>query len=314
MVWLCAAALAADIHGITLSTHTWGAEWGSDALPPALDELSELGVNWVAFHPYARILGDGTVQWRPIDPYDPPEWLTRPIREAHARGMKVMVTPHLAYWGGPFSWRGDIRFEDEAAWERFFTSYRQWLATLAVVTRDADAFVVGSELDATLAREAEWRQTIIAVRSVFPGPLTYAANWDKYREVPFWDALDAVGIQAYFPLSAAGQPDAAALAEGWTRWKRDLEAFHRRTGKIVVFTELGYDDSPRAATAPWENGRGGEDLQRECLRAALRAVDEMPFVVGAFLWKWFPGGAESGDFDMSRPDLRAVVAERWSGR
>jgi hypothetical protein len=313
LTWLSLGlAWAADIRGVTLSTHTWGAEWGSDAVSPALGELSELGANWVAYHPYARIGADGTVSWRPIDPNHPPEWLVRPIREAHARGMKVMVTPHLAYWGGPFSWRGAITFTDEASWQRFFVSYRQWIATLAVATREADAWVVGSELDATLARERDWRDTIAALRSVYPGPITYAANWDRYREVPFWDAVDAVGIQAYFPLSSGEHPDSRELTAAWERWAAELRSFHESTGKIVVFTELGYDDSEQAAAEPWANGSGGAELQRECLRAALRAVDEMPFVVGAFLWKWFPGAPGYGDFDMARPDLRQVIAERWS--
>lgn len=310
--WILSGAWAADIRGVTLSTHTWGAEWASDALPADLDALGQLGVNWVAFHPYAQISGDGTVSFRPFDPEAPPEWLARPIRDAHARGMKVLVVPHLAYWGSPFTWRGDITFHDDAAWARFFASYRRWLVALAAATRGADALVVGSELDGTVAHADEWRAAIAATRAVFPGPLTYAANWDRYRAVPFWDALDAIGIQAYFPVSSAADPDAAALAAGWARWRAELQAFHYRTGKYVVFTELGYDDSGRAAAEPWANGEGAPEVQRECLRAALRAVDESPFVVGAFLWKWFPGTSGSGDFDVGRADLRAIIAERWA--
>ena len=68
--------------------------------------------------------------------------------------------------------------------------------------READAFVVGTELDRILNHEAEWRTLIAEVRSIMKVPLTYAANWTDYKRVPFWDALDVIGIQAYFPVAS----------------------------------------------------------------------------------------------------------------
>lgn len=314
LAWV-AVASAADIRGMTVSTPSWGWEWGTDPMAASLDVLADLGVNWVSFHPYARIGADGSVRSRPFDPESPPDWLARPIREAHARGMKVMVTPHLAYWGGPFSWRGAIAFPDPVARERFFREYERWVADLARATAGADAFVVGSELDGTVAHETEWRRVIASVRSATTSPLTYAANWDTFERVPFWDAVDAVGIQAYFPLvDAPGIPDDAALDAGWDRINARMHAFFERTGKHVVFTELGYDAGPEAARQPWASGSGGPDgerLQRACLAAALRAIDREPAVIGAFLWKWFPGELPVGDFRMSRADLRAVIAAGW---
>jgi hypothetical protein len=275
-------------------------------------------VNWIATHPYAGVSVDGAVTvWHPTDPAAPPDWLAAPIRAAHARGQKVMIVPHLAHWGSGFTWRGDIRFADPAARARFFYEYGRWLVSVAASVPDADAFAVGSELDATVAHEAEWRAVVAAVRSVYAGPITYAANWDRAEEVPFWDAVDAIGIQAYYPLvDGAGAPDDAALDAGWDRALARVRALHERTGKHVVFTELGYDAGPQAAREPWASGAGpqGSDLQVRCLRAALRAIDREPAVVGAFLWKWFPGEAPVGDFRVSAPPMRAVVAERWAPR
>lgn len=318
MWWLVVAASAAEIRGMTVSTPTWGREWGGPALPPTLDVLRDLGVNWIATHPYAGVSVDGAVTvWHPTDPAAPPDWLAAPIRAAHARGQKVMIVPHLAHWGSGFTWRGDIRFADPAARARFFYEYGRWLVSVAASVPDADAFAVGSELDATVAHEAEWRAVVAAVRSVYAGPITYAANWDRAEEVPFWDAVDAVGIQAYYPLvDGEGAPDDAALDAGWDRALARVRALHERTGKHVVFTELGYDAGPQAAREPWASGAGpqGSDLQVRCLRAALRAIDREPAVVGAFLWKWFPGEAPMGDFRVSAPPMRAVVAERWAPR
>jgi hypothetical protein len=49
------------------------------------------------------------------------------------------------------------------------------------------------------------------------GKLTYAANWDKYDQVSFWDELDFIEIQAYFPLTAQTSPTAEEIKKGWNR-------------------------------------------------------------------------------------------------
>ncbi|MFT4627290.1 MAG: hypothetical protein ACI8PZ_005972 [Myxococcota bacterium] len=319
----CANAAGTDhqtVHGITVSCPTWGWEWGSDAMASTLDVIASDGANWVAIHPYARIRPDGTVEFEPIDPEAPPAWLARPIAEAHARGVAILIKPHLAYWGSGWSWRGAITLEEPGTADRFFASYRAWIVDLARASSTADAFAVGTELDGTIAHEAEWRRIIAEVRAVHPGHLTYASNWDRYPAVPFWDALDVVGVQAYFPIAEAGSwpegevPPVALLDAGWTRVLAEVQAVHERTGKPVVFTELGYNRSARAPTTPWEAEGGGaraDEVQAAALEASLRALDRAPFVVGAFLWKWFPGEVQRGNFRLSRPELREVVRGAW---
>lgn len=313
-MWLLmVAALAADIRGMTVSTPTWGWEWGSDAMAQTMEELQHDGVNWVSIHPYASIRDDGTVAFRTIDPESPPEWVARPIREAHARGMKVLIKPHLAYWGSGFSWRGAIRFPDPDARARFFRTYQEWIRSLAEVSAGADAFCVGTELDAVLD-DAAWRQTIAAVRTAYQGPITYAANWDQVARVPFWDAVDVIGVQAYFPIVAPGvEPTPAALDAGWRRVMRELRALSEKHDKHVVFTELGYDAAAHAAVEPWRGGRSQDAvaLQQACTRAALQAIDREPAVIGAFLWKWFPGELQRGDFRMSTPPMRSLLRSVW---
>lgn len=312
---------ADKIQGMTLSTPRGSSEWGRDHIVPAMTDLRGIGVNWIAIHPYARIAADGTVSWRRGEDPDagPPTWLTRPIAEAHAQGLKILVKPHLAHWGA-FSWRGEITFATEAEWTRFFSTYRDWITEVAAHVAGADAFAVGTELDRTVERP-EWHDVIESVRAVYDGPLTYAANWTDYERVPFWGRLDAIGIQAYFPVLDRGQvddrvPPQQEFDAGWERIMQRLRAFGARHDRTIVFTELGYNLSAKAPYEPWDWDVGGAnalELQERCMRAALAAIAEEPAVVGAFLWKWFPGDRLPRDFAMASPEMRRVISEYWRG-
>ncbi|MEM7480726.1 MAG: hypothetical protein AAF481_06105 [Acidobacteriota bacterium] len=315
-------SLAPPIRGITVSTHRDGQDWGNYEIGPTFDELKDLGTNWVATHPYGWIRADGSVRFRSFDPENPPAHLTRPIREAHARGLKILIKPHLGYWRSPFRWRGDITFEDDASWERFWTTYEAWITAIARASSGADAFVVGVELDRTLDHEARWREVIAAVRREIDAPLTYAANWPDFERVGFWDALDLIGIQAYFPIlegpfRPGPTPPLADLDAGWRRVMARLRTFADERERDILFTELGYNRSLTAPVRPWEyatdDGPEAEAVQQAALRAALAAVEEEPRVVGSFLWKWFPIPHQVGrDFQLATPVMRRAIADSWS--
>jgi hypothetical protein len=282
--------------------------------------LRELGVNWVSIHPYGGIAGDGTVGRSRIDRlYENPSWLTRAIEAAHREGLKIMIKPHIAYWGTEFSWPGEIEFADGASWERFFSTYEEWITKVARLSAGADAFVVGTELDRTVGHESQWRRIIAAVRNEIGSPLTYSAGWDSFRAVPFWDALDAIAIQAYFPLvEHEEEPTPAELEAAWRRIGADLESFARERGRKIVLGELGYNRSLEAAVRPWayrqDADARAETIQLRCLDAALGALHENEWIAGAFLWKWFPGEIAHGNFRQSDPAVRAVIARHWAGR
>jgi hypothetical protein len=310
-----ASGSPATIRGINLSTHTDGSDWASPGIISTMADIRAVGANWVSIHPYGWIRGDGSVRFVRFDPSRPPEWITRPIREAHAAGLKICIKPHIGYWGSPFSWRGAIRFESDEAWARFFGEYTEWITLLAEACREADGFVVGTELDLTLDHEAEWRRVIRAVREHTTLPLTYAANWTHYRDVRFWDALDVVGIQAYFPLSAAADPDTKTLRASWKAIMSELHAYSREQNRKIVFTELGYNRAHTAPVQPWayrSDGPDAEEMQARCLRAALEAVEAEPAVLGSFLWKWFPNPHPIGrNFQLATPALKAVIRDVW---
>jgi len=321
LTWTLAARSAAQdpdkriVRGITISTHGIGRDWGTDVIVPTLEEIRAVGANWVSIHPYARIHANGSVSFHDFDPDDPPAYLSRPIQEAHRLGLSICIKPHLAYWGSPFSWRGEIAFDEEEEWQRFWSGYRRWIRQLAAACREADGFVVGTELDKTLHYEDEWRALIAEVRSLTDAPLTYAANWTDFQRVPFWDVLDVIGIQAYFPLTEESRPTPQDIEAGWNRRMAELRAYADQINRNILFTELGYNQSFLAPLEPWDDrvdGQRARPVQEACWQAALAAIARETRVVGVLLWKWFPHPYPVGrSFQLAAPHIKRIIAEAW---
>ncbi len=306
------------VRGITISTHGSGHDWGQDVMVPTVRDIKTLGANWIATHPYGRITSSGAVgRRRRDDGVAPPGHWTRPIEEAHSQGLKICIKPHLAYWRSGFSWRGEITFDTEEKWARFWHDYSAWILELAAACHKADAFVIGTELDKTLDHESRWRALIADVRKVYDGPITYAANWSDYRRVPFRDALDLIGIQAYFPVSEVEDPTAADIRVGWQRIVAELRDYSVEQNRHVVFTELGYNQSYATAAKPWEHhtdDEGSRAIQELCWLTALDAIGEEPRIVGALLWKWFPHPRPIGrNFQLATPPVMRLIADAWQG-
>ena len=254
--------------------------------------------------------------------------------------MKVFLKPHLGYWrSGVFGWRGDVGFEDPAALDRFFRGYTDWIVHQATLAERAgvDLFCMGLEYAKLEHHDGRWRAVIAAVREVYAGPVTYAANWDRLDEVTFWDALDAVAVQAYFPLVAedTAAPTDAELRAGWGRVLAQLHATAARTDRPVLLAELGYPRSTAAASRPWESAEEpwhlqpdpaavpGDDatgaaLKARCLAIALEALDAEPAgspIAGAFLWKWFPTPRRlDTEFHLQNAPMIGVIEQAWEGR
>ena len=106
-----------------------------------------------------------------------------------------------------------------------------------------------------------WIQLIEKSRKLFTGKLTYAANFDNYHEVDFWEHLDFIGINAYFPLrKVTKQPlhEAAIKKEFDKNWKTvfmEIEKFQQKksiTDKPILFTELGYTNLLDCTIESWK--------------------------------------------------------------
>ena len=101
-------------------------------------------------------------------------------------------------------------------------------------------------------RDRFWVELIAELREVFSGELTYAANWyEEYENVSFWDQLDYIGVQAYFPLTKSDSPTTEQIIAGWQPHLKSLSEVQQKFSKPILFTELGYKSTPDSAKQPW---------------------------------------------------------------
>jgi len=251
------------------------------------------------------------------------------IASARAAGLAVVLKPHVDCLDGV--WRANIgtRFSTDAQWAAWFASYSAFIdAALALARADGLpvlGFNVGTELDGTHAREAEWRAVISRVRAALPPPtlLWLGPNWEwahapGYTLVRFWDALDLIGVDMYAPLAAADDPPLATAVAGWASLVANLSAFSAaHGGKRVVFAEMGYASWVHAATDAPGCCAGVPDpaTQAVLYESFFAAVWPQPWFAGAFPWAWpdtRPDGDPCGtDFSVYAKPAAAVFRDHY---
>lgn len=241
--------------------------------------------------------------------------VVRTLRQARERGLRVSLLPIVRLEKHtPTEWRG--RIDPAAGHEVWFEHYGRYLLRMATLAQQAgiERFGVGSELLSLERHEASWRQLIGKVRERFEGKLYYSANWDHFDPIRFWDALDEVGVTAYFELTRGDErPTKQQLAAAWRHPRYQLAALRARLKKPVVITEVGYPSLVSAARYPWDETRKGAiDLELQALlyEAFCDAFGEQPFLSGAYFWNWFGFGGESDSGYTPRKKPAADVMRR----
>jgi len=289
------AAAADQVKGISLAhLHRRGMGYGSDDCRKQLKAIADVGANWIAIadfgfmsavtDPHIKFGGD-----RSLTEAD----LTKCIEDAHAAGLKVLLKPDI--WCHDFmrlkKWHGDIAMTSDADWDAWFTDYTKFILYHARIAQSAkaDGFCVGMELEGTSTQEARWRNVVAEVRKLYTGPLTYAAAFGEWPHIQWWDTLDCIGVNGYFPLTGKESTDEDDLRRGWGVVYGFLEPFAKKWNKPICFTELGYSESVRAGLEPWEYNVVGSDkaYQARLYKVAVEEAAKRDFVVGLFAWKWF---------------------------
>ena len=192
---------------------TWSKErYSSRQSDESLEALAKTGTKWVSILTTWYQEKCYTTKIFPTEKSPSDESLIHAINKAHSLGMKVMLKPHLDIIDtSEGSWRGEIACISEPDWNAWFESYRDFILHYAKIAQEnkVEIFCIGTELTSVATIRGDmWKGIVIKpVRNVYKGPLTYAANWNvEYMHVSFWDEMDYLGIDAYFPLSEKDKP------------------------------------------------------------------------------------------------------------
>ena len=259
----------------------------------SIEKLSSIGVNSLTIIPYSGF--SSMTEPAPI------EFTTGPGGEndasiihaaysAHQSGMSVMLKPQLWSWLG---WTGDITMKSAKDWDLFFYYYEQWIIHYALMAElyDMEIFCIGVEFqNASLSEHNRWDDLFDKVRKIYSGKITYAANWgDEFETVSFWDKLDYISVNCYYPLSEKTDPTDAELLAAFEKNLDKIEKVHTKYNLPVLFTEIGF----KSISAPWINPHKDADeqnydetAQKRCYAIMQQAMDDEDWIKGVYLWKW----------------------------
>jgi hypothetical protein len=307
------------------------AGYGTDAGRAALDEARALGATWVAITPFGRVwdLRGGGVDLTFEEPVEQNtlDVLTA-MRDAHERGLKVLLVPHL--WVETGGWRALIDPGDDEGWAHWAASYRRFVLHWAEVAAlgDAEMFSVGVELRSwvTTARAPSFSEIIAEVRARYPGLLTYSANWDDAQHTVILGELDVIGVNGFYPLTDKESASYEDLSKGGDRVARELAELARAWHKPVLLTEMGYTARANPALRPWEWPDGMRDVQIDqraqalAYRALLAPLLEEDWCAGFFAWRTYADPEDvsqeaewgfSPRGKLAELTLRDAYAARW---
>jgi predicted enzyme related to lactoylglutathione lyase len=254
------------------------------------------------------------------------------IRHARKNGMKVVLKPHVDIYKG--GWRAAIKPDSAGKW---FESYTAMILKYAKLAQEENVEMVciGVELlTATQAKyQPQWREMIGKIRSVYSGKLTYAANWsgmpiwgipqDEYKQVKFWDLLDYIGIDAYYPMasvfnSTPSFTSAVKRMKGYAEQARQVGEFYN---KKVILMELGIQSVKGALTQPFEHAPGAKagaipdyEIQEFYYRVMIEAFGTRPWCAGMFWWNWdsYKNPTQATNYTVKDKPAAKVLKEWYS--
>ncbi len=278
--------------------HDFGIDDNTDFQP-----LIDTNIEWVTIVP-----------WGFQDDYDSPnvthnngdslytleynaKWQKR-IEQVHAAGFRVFFKPHL-WIDKPTNgaWRADVFPTNEENWEQWQKTYRNFILRYAKVAEQgkADMFCVGTEFSRlTIEKPEFWKDLIKDIRNIYSGKLVYAANWyEEFENITFWEDLDYIGIQAYFPLVKNENPTVEQVSEGWNPYLPAMEAVSKKYNRQILFTEMGYRSTADGAIEPWhwieDPAKQGKifsaETQANAYQGFFDVVWDQEWFAGVHIWQ-----------------------------
>ena len=261
----------------------------------SFNSIQRIHANWVVLMPFAYLQANNNPnltlyprwQWWG----ESPKGIRHCLSYAKQIGIKTMIKPQMWITDGTFT--GHYALDTEEKWKRFETSYRTYILDYARMadSMNVDMLCIGTELNTFASqRPLFWKKLIRDIKHFYKGKLTYAENWDAYQNVSFWNELDYIGIDAYFPLSELATPSVEVLNEKWAFYTDKLKAYSQSINKKILFTEYGYRNIDHTTDKPWESYTKkpiNAQAQANAYEALYQSLWGKEWFAGGFCWKWF---------------------------
>jgi hypothetical protein len=309
--------------GITHVSWSTG-EYSSSAGTSAQDAMAATGGAWagVLATQYMQTKTSNTIATPTPSDAD----VIAAIHEFHSKGMKVMLKPHVDVMDG--TWRGQIAPSDVTAWFQSFTIFITHYAQLAQ-DNGVEMLCFGTEYASMSGsqNQASWDNVITAIRAIYTGPLVYAANatfaGDEFTSVSFWDKMDVIGLDAYFPLTNHSDPTVAQLVAAWSNNTNgenilaNIQNFSdAHPGKPLIFTEIGYRSAAGTNTKPFDfsfTAPADDTEQQNCYEAMYEVWSgQSTWMKGNFWWGWPVPAPSPTDTDYNPRNKPAqTILQNW---
>lgn len=290
------------------------------------NSLKRINANWVALTPYAfSRKNEPSVTFN----YKRSWWGEQHngtvfmIKQAKKEGLKIMLKPHV--WVKGEGWCGQFDLKTEQEWLIWEKDYEKYILSNATIAQqyNVEMLCIGTEYKiAATKRVAFWEALIKTIRTVYHGKITYAANWDNYMNIKFWDDLDYIGVDAYFPLLKVATPDIKALNNKWEKEVNSLKSFSEKMNKKILLTEFGYKSTHFSAWNQWEieNIKRDEHVNLKAQVSSYYALFQNfwdnEWLAGGFLWKWYPddknsGGLNNSDYTPQHKPVEKIIKQYY---
>ena len=290
-----------------------------------IDPMISVGANWTAVIPFGFInsLSDPDLKFNIDWQWDGEriDGAEKNIKLLHSKGLNVKLKPQV--WVGEGDFTGYIEMKSEKDWQKFELAYSNYILSFAKMAErnKVKMLCIGTEMGRfARQRVSFWRSLIKDLREIYSGQLTYGENWDGSFKVEFWNDLDFIGIDAYFPICALQKPTLEELEMGWLNILPKLKTLSEKNERKIIFAEYGYRSIVECAKKPWDYGiesEVSEQQQELALQALYNTIWKQDYFAGGFIWKWFPdhkkaGGPSDKMFTVQNKRAEALVKATYS--
>ncbi|MHA1343403.1 MAG: glycoside hydrolase family 113 [Promethearchaeota archaeon] len=269
-----------------ISFTTWGAySFNSTEAYEEIIEMKEIGIEWVGANIWWLQESVSSTEIYSGSWTDTSANITAFFDFIHSQGMKVFFKPMLDTEDG--IWRSYIEASPE--WLKEYKRFIKYTAEIAE-NGSAEILSIGCEMGSWQVKIEAVNDLITEVREIYSGLLTYAANHDSFSYIEWWDKVDIIGIDAYFPFTLSYEPTLEDMIEVWNGFYDELNRFQRKWQRPIIFAEIGCQNRDGCNIAPNDNkfnlNQDEEEFQMFYESLFKSQIWTAPWFKGTYWWIW----------------------------